>query len=32
MSAGDYHAHPLFDNVKLRAESNLPPGTMFEFK
>jgi len=32
MSAGDYHAHPLFDNVKLRAESNLPAGTLFEFR
>jgi hypothetical protein len=30
MSAGDYHAHPLIDNVKLRAVR--PPRTLFMFR
>jgi hypothetical protein len=29
MSAGDYHAHPLFDNLRLRAVPPPPPTAMF---
>ena len=32
MSAGDYRAHPLLDNVRLSAEPLPPPGSLFMFR